>query len=74
MGKDWPTVFYSVQGKESHLSSTEKVRLQSLCNNSEARKIVSSFKSAMVFLLISRMHSTCYIIWWYLFMCMYIQM
>ena len=61
VGKEWPTVFYNVQGKESHPSSTEKVRLQSLCNHSEAKKIVSSFKSAGVFFLISRMHSTCYI-------------
>ena len=39
--KDRPTVFYSVQGKESHPSSAEKVRLQSWCNHPEARKIVS---------------------------------
>ena len=39
--RDRPTVFYSVQGRESHPSSTEKVRLQSRCNHQEAGKIVS---------------------------------
>lgn len=44
VSKDKPIVFYSVQGKESSLSSDEKVRLQSICNQQEARKIVSLHK------------------------------
>ena len=45
MNKEWPTVFYSVQGEESHPTSTEKTRLQSLCNKQEAEKIVSFDKN-----------------------------
>ena len=40
-GKDKPIVFYSVEGSESSPTSTEKVRLQSICNEQEAMKIVS---------------------------------